>query len=66
MGLDNKGEKVEALIKREFSVVDNLNVMSCKAIFPKSSMLRFLFVFCPEGLLATLSDFDVRGQGFVF
>ena len=64
--LDNNGNREDAVIKNETAFEDQLAGAQLDAAFPQRSMLRYLVVTCPEGLLSTLSDFDVRGQSFVF
>lgn len=64
-GLDNNGNKEDAVIN-ESALEDQLAGVQLDAVFPQRSTLRYLVVTCPEDLLSTLSDFDVRGQSFVF
>ncbi len=65
-GLDNNGDKEDAVINIDARSEEELSGVRLNAVFPQRSMLRYLVVTCPEGLLSTLSDFDVRGQSFVF
>ena len=65
-GLDNNGDKADAVINIASCLEKVLSGVRIDAAFPQRSMLRYLVVTCPEGLLSTLSDFDVRGQSFVF
>jgi hypothetical protein len=65
-GLDNNGYKEDAVINIDSRSEEELSGVRLNAVFPQRSMLRYLVVTCPEGLLSTLSDFDVRGQSFVF
>ena len=65
-GLNNNGDKADAVIQIDSAFNDQLAGVRLLAVFPHRSMLRYLVVTCPEGLLSTLLDFDVRGQSFVF
>ena len=65
-GLDNSGNKADAVIKVDSHFDDELAGVRLDAVFSPRSMLRYLVVTCPEGLLSSLLDFDVRGQSFVF
>ena len=65
-GLGNNGDKEDAVIKNETAFEDQLAGVQLNAVFPRLSILRCLIVTCPDGLFSTLSDFDVRGQSFVF
>ena len=66
LGSDNNGDKADAVINIASCLEKVLSGVRIDAAFPQRSMLRYLVVTCPEGLLSTLSDFDVRGQSFVF
>ena len=65
-GIDDNGDKADAVINIDSSSEEEVSVVRLNAVFPPRSMLRYLVVTCPEGLLSTLLDFDVRGQSFVF
>ncbi len=65
-GLDNSGDKTVAVIKVDAQAEDKMNCLRLDAVFPSCSMLRYLVITCPEGVLSTLLDFDVRGKSFVF
>lgn len=65
-GLDNNGDKEDAVINIDSRSEEELSGVRINAVFPQRSMLRYLVVTCPEGFLSTLLDFDVRGQSFVF
>ena len=65
-GLDSNGERFDTAIDPHFFTNDQFGCVRFDAAFPPRSMLRYLVVTCPEGFLSTLTDFDVRGQSFVF
>ena len=64
--LDHNGKKTDAVISVESRSDEDFSAVLLNAVFPPCSMLRYLVVTCPEGLLSTLLDFDVRGQSYVF
>ena len=65
-GLDSNGKRADAVINLDSFFDDQLACVRLNAFFPPRSMLRYLVVTCPEGFLSTLTDFDIRGQSFVF
>lgn len=64
--LDNKGDKTDAVINIDSRSDEEFSGVRLNAVFPPRSMLRYLVVICPEGLLSTLLAFDVRGKSFIF